>query len=217
LAVRDLLKELKGDRVGLIAFAGDAYLMCPLTRDYNGFMLSLNDLDTNSVSRGGTNITRAIKKAMESYEEIPNQFKAVILVTDGDNLEDDPVSMAKEAKEKGIKIYTVGVGTAEGELIQVEDRQGQKTFIKDDKGNFVKSRLNERLLQEIALITEGGYLKASGAEFGLDLIYEKELSKMEKRQFESGREKKYHERFQWPLAAAVIFLVVESCLTTRKQ
>jgi len=215
LAVRDLLNKLKGDRIGLIAFAGDAFLVCPLTVDYNGFFLSLNDLGTGTVPRGGTNISRAIEEAVSSYDKTPDQFKAVIVVTDGDNLEGDPLSVAKKAKEKGIKIYTVGIGTREGELIQIRGDSGQTEFLKDKQGNFVKSRLNENLLQQIALTTGGIYVKASGVEFGLDLIYEQELSKMERREIESKMEKKYHERFQFPLGLAVLLLMIETCLGTR--
>ncbi|MBZ0165672.1 MAG: VWA domain-containing protein, partial [Candidatus Omnitrophica bacterium] len=168
LAVFDLLKKLKGDRIGLVAFAGDAFLMCPFTNDYDGFALSLTDLSVDSVPRGGTNIERALKVAMDSFDKVDSQYKVVIVITDGDNHEGDPVEMAREAKKEGVRIYTIGIGTKEGELIQLEAHQGSSRFLKDDQGNFVKSRLNERLLQQIALLTDGVYVKSSGAEFGLD-------------------------------------------------
>ncbi|VAX37265.1 BatB [hydrothermal vent metagenome] len=217
LAVKDLLKKLKGDRIGLIAFAGEAFLVCPLTGDYSGFVLMLNDLSTETVPRGGTNISNALEVAMKGYEDTPSQYKAVIIVTDGDNLEGDPLVMAKKAKEKGIKVFTIGIGTREGELIQLQDNYGNKEFLKDNNGNFVKSRLNEELLQRIALLTDGVYVKASGAEFGLDLIYDQKLSKWKKREIESKMEKRYYERFGIPLAIAIILLVIETCLTTRKR
>ena len=212
LAVKDLVKKLKGDRVGLIAFAGDAFMVCPLTSDYSGFLLSLDDVSVGTIPRGGTNISAALKEAMEGYDNTPAKYKAVIIVTDGENLEGDPVALAKEAKAKEVKVFTVGIGTPEGELVQVENEAGQKEFLKDGNGNFVKSRLNEGLLQEIALTTGGAYVRASGAEFGLDLIYDRELSRIEKREIESRVEKKYHERFQYPLAVAVFLLVLEKCL-----
>jgi len=217
-AVQDLLKKLRGDRIGLIAFSGEPFLICPLTVDYSGFQISLNDLDVETIPRGGTNVEKAIKEAIKDYEKgVTSEHKAIIIITDGDNLEGDPVAAARKAKEKGIKIYTVGIGSAEGELIQIRNLAGDMVFLKDSEGNFVKSRLNERLLKEIALITGGVYAKASGAKFGLDLIYERELSKHEKREIEAKMEKRYYERFQFPLGIAVILLVIETCITTRKK
>ena len=138
-------------------------------------------------------------------------------MTDGDDLEGDPIAAAREASEKGIKIFTVGIGSIEGELIQMRNQQGELVFLKDHDGNIVKSRLNERLLQEIALITGGVYVKASGSQFGLDLIYDQEISKFEKREIKAKMEKKYHERFQFPLGFAALLLVIETCITTRRK
>jgi len=215
-AVQDLLKKLKGDRIGLIAFSGEAFSVCPLTVDYSGFQVSLNDLNIDSIPRGGTNLARAIQEAMKDYDETSSEHKAIVIITDGDNLEGDPIAAAKKAKDKGIKIYCVGIGSEEGELIQLTG-SGRNTFLKDSQGNYVKSRLNESLLKQIALITGGIYIKASGSQFGLDLIYERELSKIEKREIEAKMEKKYFERFQFPLALALLLLVVDTCLTTRKK
>ena len=217
LAVLDLLKKLKGDRIGLVAFAGDAFLMCPLTNDYAGFALSLDDLTIDSVPRGGTNIDRAMQVAMKSFDEIDSQYKAIIIITDGDNHEGDPVEQARRAKKNGIRVYTIGIGTKEGELIQLSDVQGSARFLKDDEGNFVKSRLNERLLQQIALLTDGVYVKSSGAEFGLDYIYENDLAKLEKREIESTTQKRCYERFQWPLSVALLLFCMESCILTRRR
>lgn len=217
LAVKDLLKTLKGDRIGLIAFAGEAYMVCPLTVDYSGFLLSLNDLDINTIQRGGTNVSKAIEEALKGYKDVPNEYKAVIIITDGDNLEGEPLKLAQKAKDVGVKIYTIGIGTKDGELIQTRDAQGQKGFLKDSEGNYVLSRLNESLLQRIALSTGGIYVKASGGRFGLDLIYERDISKLEKREIEATKERKYHERFQWPLSVAFLLLVMETCITSRKQ
>jgi len=217
-AVQDLLKKLRGDRIGLIAFSGEPFLICPLTVDYGGFLISLNDLDVNTVPRGGTNIAKAIEEAIKDYdEEVTSDYKAIIIITDGDNLEGNPVEMAKNARDRNIKIYTIGIGSSEGELIQMRSPQGKLTFLKDSKGNFVKSRLNERLLKEIALITGGVYVKASGSKFGLDLIYDRELSKFKKREIEAKMEKKYYDRYQFPLGMAVLLLVIETCLTPRKK
>jgi Ca-activated chloride channel family protein len=217
LAVQDLLKKLKGDRVGLIAFAGDAFMVCPLTVDYGGFLLSLNDVGIHTVPRGGTNIPAAIAEAIRGYDKTPNKYKAVIIITDGDNLEGDPLFWAKKAHEKGIRIYCVGIGTKEGDLIQVVDDAGGGSFVKDPDGNFVKSRLNEELLQQVALGTGGVYVRASGAEFGLDLIYDQELARLEKREIEGRKEKRYYDQYPFPLAVAFLLLVIETCMTTRKK
>ena len=217
LAILDLIKRLNGDRVGLIAFAGDAFLMCPLTVDYSGFLLSLEDLTTDSVPKGGTNLGRAIEEAMKGYGNVPNKYKAVILITDGENLEGDAVAWAKRAKDKGIKIFCVGIGTQEGELIQYQNEAGQMEFLKDRDGNFVKSRLEEEDLQQIALTADGTYVRASGAQFGLELIYDQRLSVMEKREITSKMEKRYFDRFQIPLAIAFLLLIVETALPVRKK
>ncbi len=217
LAMMDLIKNLKGDRIGLVAFAGDAFVMCPLTTDYGGFLLSLNDLDTSIIQRGGTNVSSAIEEAIKGYDKSPAKFKAIVIVTDGDNLEGDPLASAQKAKDKGIKIYCVGVGTKEGELIRVPDEKGQWGFLKDEKGNFVKSRLNENLLQRIAFTSGGAYVRSSGAQFGLDYVYREHLDKMEKREIEEKLQKKFFERFQIPLAAAFLFLLWETFLASRKK
>lgn len=217
LAVKDLIKKLKGDRIGLVAFAGDAFMMCPLTSDYGGLLLSLNDLDASIISRGGTNVGGALEEAMKGYDKTPSQFKAIVLVTDGDNLEGDPLLAVGKAKEKGIKIFSVGVGTQEGDLVRYQDEQGQWQFLKDEQNNFVKSRLNENLLQRIAYETGGAYVRSSGAEFGLDYIYEQHLSRLEKREIDEKMEKRYYERFQFPLALALVLLIWDTFTGRRKQ
>jgi Ca-activated chloride channel homolog len=217
LAIMDLIRSLRGDRIGLVAFAGDAFVMCPLTTDYGGFLLSLNDLDTTIIPRGGTNVGSAIEEAMKGYDQSPAKYKAIVVVTDGDNLEGDPLAAAQKAKDKGIKIYCVGVGTKEGDLIRIKNDQGQWEFLKDENGNYVKSRLNENLLQRIAYTSGGAYVRSSGAQFGLDYVYSEHLAKMEKRDIEDKMQKKYFERFQIPLAMALLILVIDTFFVTRKN
>ena len=217
LAIQDLLKKLKGDRIGLIAFAGDAFLTCPLTVDYSGFLLNLEDLNPAVVSRGGTNIAGALREALKEYDTAAAKYKAVIIITDGENLEEDPMPLVEKAKEKGIKVFCVGVGTKDGELIQITNEKGESDFLKDSQGNFVKSRLDEALLQKIALATGGIYVRASGAQFGLELIYDQEISKFEKKDFQSKSERRYFERFQFPLALALLFLILEMVFPLRKR
>jgi len=217
LAIRDLLEQLKGDRVGLIAFAGEAFTVCPLTSDYGGVLMSLADLDVQSIPRGGTQVSAAIKEAIRVYRDRPAQYKTLVILTDGDNLEGDPVAEARAARKDGMKIYTVGIGTREGELIRIPDGKGGQEFLKDRDGRVVKSRLNEALLQEIALATGGIYVRAGGAHFGLDEIYRREISKLDQTEFEAKMQRRYFERFQWPLSAACVGFIIALVLPQRRR
>ena len=217
LAIKDLVRKLKGDRIGLIAFSGTAFLQCPLTIDYNGFLLALNDLSVNTIPRGGTSISSAIKMALKSYEGGSKGEKVLIIITDGEDHEGDSVKLAREAAKKGVKIFCIGIGTAQGELIQLVDESGKRSFLKDKQGNVVKSRLNERILGEIALATGGAYVRSRGAEFGLELIYEQKLSGMEKKEIKAQMAKRYYQRFQLPLALALILLVIEPLINDKKR
>ncbi len=219
LAVKDLLKKLKGDRVGLIAFSGTAFLQCPLTSDYNGFVMALDDLTTTSIPRGGTSISSAIRVAMNSYEgeNAKNKYKILILITDGEDHEGDPVKTADEAAKKNIRIFCIGIGTTEGDLIQIADRNGKRRFLKDLKGDIIKTRLNETVLKQLAVATNGMYVRSSGADFGLDIIYDKKLSAMERRDVKAKMDKIYFERFQIPLAIALILLLMEMIITNKNS
>jgi Ca-activated chloride channel homolog len=217
LAIRDLVRKLVGDRVGLVAFSGRAFLQCPLTVDYNGFLLSLEDISANTIPVGGTSIASAIYTAIESYEGGKKQSKVLIIITDGEDLEGEVNNALRIAKEKGITIYCVGIGTEEGELIPIRDDNGRMSFLKDSEGNVVKTRLDEATLEHIALDTGGMYVRSSGAEFGLDLLYDKRLSKLEKEDFKSRMEKKYKERFQFPLVLVFLLLLIEPVVSERRK
>ena len=217
LAVKDLLKRLRGDRIGLIAFAGNAYLQCPLTIDYEGFLLALNELSVNTIPYGGTSIKSAIKTAIGGYEGGEKKYKALVIITDGEDHQGDTVLWAKKAAQEGVKIFCIGIGTKEGDLIQITDKTGKKVFLKDREGNVVKSRLNENILEEIAFVTGGAYVRSSGALFGLDLIYDEKLSKMEKKDIEGEMKKVFTERFQAPLFFALLLLLVEIFLSDKNK
>jgi len=217
LAVQDLVKKLKGDRLGIIAFAGDAFLMCPLTVDYSGILLTLESLDAGAVPRGGTRIAEAIDLAVKEYRDIKAKHKSLVILTDGENLTGDPVAAARRARQAGVRVYCVGLGTREGELIQVTNVFNEKEFLKDSQGNFVKSRLNEKVLSDIALAAGGSYVRAAGAQLGLERIYEQELSRLEKRTFKTKMEKRYFERFYIPLALALVLLITATGLSTYKK
>jgi len=219
LAIKDLVMKLNGsDHIGLIAFAGDAQVMCPLTYDYSGFLLSLEDLGTDSIPRGGTDISQAIDESIKAYKSLsPDSDKAVVLVTDGEDEEGDAIAAAGRAMKNGVRIFTVGVGTQAGDLIQVTDADGQTSFLKDSDGNVVKSHLNENLLQRIAYITHGAYIRSGAANFGLDYLYDKQLAKLKKHDAEEKMTKIYDERFQWPLMIAFIFLLAEAVYLNRER
>jgi len=218
LAVRDLVMKLSGsDHIGLIAFAGDAQVMCPLTYDYNGFLLALDDLSTDTIPRGGTDISQAIDESIKAYQGLEDSDKAVVLVTDGEDEEGDALTAARRAHEKGVRIFTVGVGTREGDLIQLINADGSTEFQKDSDGNVVKSHLNENLLQQIAYITEGAYIHSGATHFGLDYLYDRQLSKLKKHDAEAKMAKLYNERFQWPLTLALVLLLIETLISRRKK
>jgi len=216
-AIRDFVRNLKGDRIGLIAFAGEAFLQCPLTVDYGGFLLSVDSLNVNIIPRGGTSISHAIKEAVRSYEGGLKKYKVLIIITDGEDHEGDAIRAAEAAKKEGVKIFCIGIGTPEGELIPITDDKGSRTFLKDNQGNVVKTRLDESTLQKIALVTGGSYVRSGATQFGLDLIYKEKLSKMEKREFESKLTRQFEERFQIPLILAFFLLAGELFISERRR
>lgn len=217
LAVQDLIKKLKGDRIGLIAFAGKSFLTCPLTVDYSGFCFSLDRLDVDTVSYGGTAISEAIREARKSFQGNHQKYKILVLITDGEDHLGDSLAEAKKAKEEGIKIFCIGIGTKEGEIIPITNENGTKTFLKDEQGNVVKTRLDENTLEKIALTTQGSYVQATGAEFGLDLIYTQKLAQMEKRDIEGKMQKRFEERFQIFLGIVLILLISEIVISEKKR
>jgi len=216
-AVKDLIRKLNGDRVGLIAFAGTSFLQCPLTIDYNGFLLTLDDLNTETIPRPGTSISSAIRDAIGILKGADKKFKIFILITDGEELEGDAINAASEAAQAGIRIYCVGVGTAEGDLIPSIDERGERGYLADRSGQVIKTRLNEDLLKKIAVATGGSYVRATPSDFGLTLLYDKSISKLEKRDIEAKMKKRYQERYQIFLGIAVVFLLLELLVSERKR
>src|SRR6202049_1693999 len=158
LAAQDLIDQSQGDRIGLIAFAGRAFLQAPLTVDYDAAVESINDLDTKTIPEGGTNISEAINLAINTFGKSATGNRALIIFTDGEELSGDAVKVAKEAAEAGVRIFTVGVGTLEGSLIPVTADDGGTAFVKDSSGQVVKSKLDEKRLREVAQATEGFFL-----------------------------------------------------------
>ena len=207
--IEDLLNVIEGDRVGLVAFAGSAFTYCPLTSDYGAFRLFLNDLTTNIIPLGGTSLSEAIKKSIATFDIKSKNHKVIILITDGENHEDDPLQTAAKAKESGIVIYTVGIGKKEGSYIKITDEGGRESFLKDRQGQVVKSRLDEITLNKIALETGGLYTPSYGTKWGLEKIYKDSIAKIEDTTYKTQRVKRYINRYQIPLFLALILIVVE--------
>src|SRR5438094_1862029 len=212
LAAQDLINELQGDRVGLIAFAGRAFLQAPLTIDYEAVMESVNDLDTKTIPEGGTNISSAITLAMQSFGKSAVGNRALIVFTDGEELSGDAVNEAKKAADAGVKIFTVGVGTAQGSLIPVEG-QSEAGFVKDARGQVVKSKLDENRLREIAQATGGMYLHLESGPQTMRQLYTEGLSKLKTAEIDARLSSRPIERYEWPLAGALVDLIVSLFIT----
>ncbi len=218
IAIRDVLNVLQGDRVALIAFAGTAVVKCPLTLDYNFFRLALNNLSVKSVSRGGTLLGDAIRKAVQVFDNPEKGFKDIILITDGGDQESFPVDAAKEAGEKGIRIIAVGLGNEkEGTRISLTNKSGQRTFLKYH-GQEVWSKLNGALLLKIVNASNGGkYFNVATGAINLGNIYRQLIARAAKRNLESRIIKRYEEKFQIFLALALGLLSLEALLGERKR
>ncbi|MGD0503401.1 MAG: VWA domain-containing protein [Steroidobacteraceae bacterium] len=217
LAIDDFVGRLDGDAVGLVAFAGSAFLQCPLTLDYGAFHESLAALDTHVIPRGGTDISSAIRAAQSALHSRAGSDKVLILVTDGEDLEGDALGTAKAAfLQDGLKIYTVGVGSANGDLIPLPADQGGG-FLKDNEGRFVRSRLDEPALKALARATGGTYAPLGAQNQGLELIYAQALAPLAKHDLEFRTEKVYIERYQWPLTLSLGCLLSSLLVGTRRR
>ena len=211
LAVEDLLAELHGDRIGLVAFAGTAFVECPLTLDRDAFRESLDAIEVGLIPRGGTNLAGAIDAALGAFDGRQGNHQAIVLITDGESHEGTVADAIAHATERGVKIFTVGIGTSAGELIPVEGG-----YLKDRKGQVVKSRLDEETLKKVALDTGGVYLHAAGTDLGLAALYRDHVATMEKRELASTLERRYEHRFQFPLGLALVLVVVEAFVGERR-
>jgi len=215
LAIKDFVTRLEGDRVGLLPFAGTAFLMCPLTTDYDAFNASLDVLDINTIPKGGTDIGVAIGQAGKVLANEANH-KIFVLVTDGEDLGDIGLKAAQEAKNQKMTVYTIGVGTPEGELIPIPG-EISTTFVQDKDGNFVTSRLDEKSLAEIAGTTNGLHVPLGSMGQGFDTIYRQKLTLIPKGEHDQRKRKVPIERFPWPLGAAVLLLGSDFLITGRKS
>ena len=209
LAISRLVDRLQQDRIGLIVFAGSSFVQLPITTDYVSAKMFLRSIDTGSVPVQGTAIGDAILTAAKSFSAQSEKSRAIIVITDGENHEDDPVAAAQQAAEIGIKVYTVGVGSSQGQPIP---KDGE--LMKDKDGNIVVTRLDEDTLKAVAQAGGGAYVRAGNEEFGLNPIVD-DIRRMEDERFDSVVFEEYNEQFMYFLAAALLLLVLEMLVGER--
>lgn len=216
-AIYKLISKLGGDRIGVIVFAGNAYVQLPITTDYSAAKMFLSTVDTDLIPTQGTEIGRAIELAVKSFGESENS-KAIVIISDGEDHENgDAVKAAQEAAKNGIKIYTIGMGLDEGAPIPLYNQYGKRTGYKKDKdGNIVITKLDDHILRQIAEIGDGIYVRASNSNVGLDKIYD-DISLAKKSEIESKMFTDYEDRFQWFIGAAIILIIIEILISSGKQ
>ena len=213
LAALELMQTAKADRLGLVAFAGEAFLECPLTIDDTAFQQSVQALDVNIIPQGGTALAASIDTTLAAFKEKGNH-RALVLFTDGEDNDEGALEAAQRAAKEGLKIFTIGIGSAEGTLVTIAGADGSTDYIRDEKGQVVKTKLNEQLLQQIATTTGGFYLPLRGADT-ISTLYERGLAPLPKSESKEKTVRRYHEQFQWPLAAAILLLLAEFFLPER--
>ena len=215
-AIYQLIEKLHNDRLGIIVFAGEAYVQLPITTDYSSAKLFLETIGTDIVPTQGTSIGSAINLAMESFDFENGTSKSIIVITDGESHEDDGKTAASSAASEGVTVHTIGMGSEKGGPIPVYKNGAQVDFRKDNTGNTVVTRLNENMLKEIATAGNGSYVRANNANAGLNIIME-QIDKMEKKEFGSKSFKDYEDRFQIFLIIALILIVVEYFISNRRS
>ncbi len=214
-AISRLVESLSNDKIGLIVFAGDAYTQIPVTTDYISARMFLETISPDMVPKQGTAIGSAIDLGMRSFSPGKDKSRAIIIITDGENHEDDPVAKAKEAAADGIVIYTVGIGSTEGVPIMT-NIDGRKDYLKDQKGNTVITRLDENILKEIAVNAGGKYVRANNSNIGLDEIFS-DIRKLKKQDLEGKIFTEYNDQFQLFAGIALIFLLLDFMIMERKN
>lgn len=210
-AVSRLVEQLEKDRVGMVVFAGDAFIQLPITSDYVSAKTFIRTISPDIVPVQGTSLSKAIELASRSFSEQSQKSRAIILVSDGESHDDDPIAAAQAAKEKGIVIYTVGIGTPEGAPIAIDGE-----MMKDDEGNMVVTKLSEETLQQIAVLTGGTYIRATNQSVGLEEIL-KRIKAMEQQEFSSLAFAEYNDQFHYLVALALALLLFEFVMIDRKN
>ena len=211
LAISRLVDRLRDDRIGLIVFAGNSFVQLPITTDYVSAKMFLNSITTESVPIQGTAIGDAINTALRSFSSQSEKSRAIIIITDGENHEDDPVAAAAQAAEMGVRVFTIGVGSPEGKPIPMNGE-----LLKDKDGNIVVTRLDETVLQEVASAGNGAYVRAGNSEFGLNPIID-DIRKMEDEKYKSIVFEEFDEQFMYFMAIALFFFVLEMLIGERRS
>ncbi len=214
-AISRLIDRLKDDKIGLIVFAGDAYTQLPITSDYNSAKLFLNSVNTQIVPKQGTAIGAAIDLARKSFTPNGEANKAIVIITDGENHEDDALASAKAALDEGAIVHTIGMGLPSGSPIPVL-RNGQTDYLKDRDGNVVVTKLNEQMLEQIAAAGGGIYVRANNAQVGLNALFD-EINAMEKQEMETRTYSEYDDQFQYFFAVGLFLLLLEFVILERKN
>ncbi len=213
-ALEKMIDLLEGDRLGLVIFAGEAYVQLPITTDYSAAKMFLASIGPGMVPVQGTKIAEAIKKASESFSSDEGKNRAIILITDGENHESAAIEAAEEAAKKGIMINTIGIGSENGVPIPLVENGVVKGYRKDREGQTIVTRLNSDLLKSIAAKAEGVYVQASQADLGLNAVLDK-IGELDKAQLESKMYTDYEDQFQWFLGLSLILFFVEFLLSER--
>ena len=216
-AINNIINQLRGDRIGIIVFAGNSYVQLPITTDYAAAKLFLSTINTSLIPSQGTEIGSAINLAIKSFGNSENS-KAIIVISDGEDHENgDAVKAAQEAAKLGVKIYTIGMGLEDGAPIPLYNQYGKRTgYKKDREGNNVITKLDDNMLRQIAEIGDGIYRRASNSNVGLDEIID-EINKAEKTEIDSKIFTDYEDQFQWFLGAAIILLIMEILISSGKK
>jgi Ca-activated chloride channel family protein len=215
--IGNFIDQLQGDRIGLLAFAGVPFTQCPLTLDYGAAKLFLDVINTDLIPQPGTAIGDAIRLSLKSFNQKERKYKVLVLITDGEDHDTEPLKAAEDAEKEGVVIYTVGIGLPQGVPIPIYDSYGNRVgFKKDREGSVVTSKLDEVMLEKIALQTGGKYYRASTNEVELTKIYD-EIRKMEKKELISKQFAQYEERFQFFLFPGIVLLAFEVLISERKK
>jgi len=214
--ISHMIDKFQNDRLGLIVFAGDSYLQLPLTTDYSAARLILSTVDVDVVPIPGTAIGSAIKLAMKSFATGEKKHKVIIIISDGENHEDDAIAAAKDANTEGVIIHTIGMGSPDGVPIPIYEGNTQTGYKKDESGNTVLTKLDEQGMRQIAEAGGGIYIRATNQQDEMDAVF-KEIQAMEKKEFGAKVFTEYEDRFQYFLAAAILLLIFEFFISERKN
>jgi len=214
--IRGIVERLRGDRIGLVLFAGQSFVHCPLTLDYSAFNIFMDIVDTDIIPAQGTALASALESGLSAFKQEDRKYKVMLLLTDGEDHDTKPIEAAEAAREAGVRVFTIGIGSVRGEPIPIKNRRGETVgYKKAEDGSVVMTSLDETTLHSIADITGGQYYRATAGEMELDRIYD-EILGMEKKELEGKLMTQYEDRFQYPLAIGLALFALSIVVTDRK-